>query len=250
MPFGAQPRGAPKLAVFWYLVGIAGLAMSLTLLFLSMRAVMDIGGMCAEGGPYVPVRSCPEGAPLATMAGMFGLFIFGGLALWSGGLLGGSYWGLVLLAWPVLFVSLGWNFLEYGLSPPGVVPEEQGIVWGWIVCGVVFMAMGAGPLLLLPWFRSSTSGTAQSVRFQANTLARRDQGAAGSIPYLAVIEPGSQGEASGGDRRGDLVDRLERLAALREQGALTADDYESAKRSVLESASAGDDARAGEGSAP
>ena len=32
-------------------VGLVVLTASITLLFLGMRAVMDIGGMCAEGGP-------------------------------------------------------------------------------------------------------------------------------------------------------------------------------------------------------
>ena len=37
--------------VLFYAVGVTGLAMSLTLVFLSMRAVMDVGGFCADGGP-------------------------------------------------------------------------------------------------------------------------------------------------------------------------------------------------------
>ena len=51
-----------------------------------------------------------------------------------------------LLAWPALFLSLGWNFLEFGFDPPG---EDDGLVWGWIVCGVVFWLMGGLPLFAL-----------------------------------------------------------------------------------------------------
>ena len=36
-----------------YLLGVAGLAFCITLLWLGMRAVMDLGGFCASGGPYV-----------------------------------------------------------------------------------------------------------------------------------------------------------------------------------------------------
>ena len=52
-----------------YLVGVAGIAAGITLLFLGMRAVMDVGGMCAEGGPYVIEQHCPEGAALAMLLG-------------------------------------------------------------------------------------------------------------------------------------------------------------------------------------
>jgi hypothetical protein len=44
---------------------------------------------------------------------------------------------LLIPMWAVLFASLGWNFLEYGVTTDG------GPVWGWIICGVVFWAMAA-----------------------------------------------------------------------------------------------------------
>ena len=81
--------------VLLYAVGVAGLAMSLTLVFVSMRAVMDVGGFCAEGGPYVIETHCPEGVPLLITGGIFGLFIFGGLMAWKGSIIGGPYGGLV-----------------------------------------------------------------------------------------------------------------------------------------------------------
>ena len=59
--------------VVLYAVGVAGLAMCLTLVFLAMRAVMDVGGFCAEGGPYVIETHCPEGVPLVLIGGIFGL---------------------------------------------------------------------------------------------------------------------------------------------------------------------------------
>ncbi len=129
-----------------YLVAVAGLAASLTVVFLSMRAVLDIGGFCAEGGPFVIETHCPEGVPLLITGGIFGLFGFGGLMAWKGSQLGGPFGVLVLLAWPALFLSLGWNFLEYGLWPPG---PAQGIVWGWLIPGIIFMLMGGLPLLAL-----------------------------------------------------------------------------------------------------
>ncbi|HWH24361.1 MAG TPA: hypothetical protein VNW68_05640 [Candidatus Limnocylindria bacterium] len=45
------------------------------------RAVLDIGGLCAEGGPFVIAHPWPEGVPLVIVGGIFGLFVFGGLTL-------------------------------------------------------------------------------------------------------------------------------------------------------------------------
>ena len=62
----------------------------------------------------------------------------------------GSGWaGLVSLAWPALFLSLGWNFLEFGLKPPGAEPGE--LAWGWLICAVVFGLMGGVPLVFGIW---------------------------------------------------------------------------------------------------
>jgi hypothetical protein len=38
---------------------VTGLSACITLVFLGMRAVMDIGGACADGGPYVSANPCP-----------------------------------------------------------------------------------------------------------------------------------------------------------------------------------------------
>ena len=127
-----------------YLVGVAGLAACIAIVFLAMRAVMDIGGFCAEGGPYVIETHCPEGVPLLMTVAFPGGFAFGGMTVYFGSRISGPSAAAVLLAWPALFLSLGWNFLEYALWPPG----GAGLVWGWLICGVVFVAMGGGPLLI------------------------------------------------------------------------------------------------------
>ena len=47
--------------------------------------------------------------------------------------------------WWLLFGSLGWNFLEYGLF-------SGDVMWGWVVCGVLFEAMALPALWFqLPW---------------------------------------------------------------------------------------------------
>ena len=125
-------------------VGVGGLALCITLVFLGMRAVMDIGGACADGGPYVSAQSCPDGSTPALLLGIFGLFLFGGIAAVYGIRLGGIWAAAPLFAWSGLFLSLGWNFLDYGLfSPPG----DETVIWSWLFCGVIFVAMGLAPLV-------------------------------------------------------------------------------------------------------
>ncbi len=125
-------------------VGVGGLALCITLVFLGMRAVMDIGGACADGGPYVSAQSCPDGSTPALLLGIFGLFLFGGIGAIYGSRLGGIWAAAPLFAWSGLFLALGWNFLDYGLFNP---PGDETVIWGWLLCGVIFVAMGLAPLL-------------------------------------------------------------------------------------------------------
>jgi hypothetical protein len=126
-----------------YLLGAAGLTACIVVVFLAMRAVMDIGGFCAEGGPYEIETHCPQGVPLLMTLAFPGLFVFAGLMIWRGSPIGGPYQAAVFFAWPALFLSLGWNFLEYGMNPPG----DAGLEWSWLLCAVIFVAMGGVPLI-------------------------------------------------------------------------------------------------------
>ncbi len=217
MTFGAAPGDADRLPigrVAVYLLGVAVLAGSLTLLFLSMRAVLDIGGACASGGPYVPLVECPEAVvvmtPLSIFAGIAGVF----LMLWGGAALGGRWISLIFLAWPALFLSLGWNFLQYGFFPP---EGADGWVWSWIFCGVLFVLMGAVPLVgAIGMIHDESDGSRAFAR--GHVLVR-------PTPSLPTVD------APTTDR--DLVDRLERLADLRRRGDITSEEYELATARLL-----------------
>lgn len=123
-------------------VCMVGIGAAFTALFFSMRSVMDIGGRCYSGNVGIDpavVQQCPDG-----VAGLMIGAIFGGLILIGIYAFNAVGPNLTLLAWPALFLSLGWNFLEYAFSPPD---GSDGIVWGWLICGILFVLMGGLPLV-------------------------------------------------------------------------------------------------------
>lgn len=119
------------------------LAGCMTLLFQAMRGVLDLGGMVASGGPYAIEHPAPGWVwlfPVSIVTGMlagFGCMLFQRRT-------GGP--PLHLLAWPALFGSLGYNFIDYAFNPPG---EGSGVVAAWLICGILFVGMGAAPLILV-----------------------------------------------------------------------------------------------------
>lgn len=113
----------------------------LALLFFGMRGVMELGGFVAQGGPYEIAHPAPDWVWVVPVS-IVGGFLVGGINLVAAHRAGG--YTLVLPVWCVLFLSLGWNFLEYGVRPPG----GDGLAWGWLVCAALFVVMGLAPLLL------------------------------------------------------------------------------------------------------
>jgi hypothetical protein len=188
-----------------------------------MRAVMDVGGFCAEGGPYEIQTHCPQGVAVLLPLAIFGGIGAAALMAWKGAQIGGVHAGLVALAWPALFISLGWNFLEYALFPP---PPDSGIVWGWLIPGVIFVIMGAVPLVgLLPSRRAGVGGGGGGTTDSPTDLLR--------VRKRLLNDLVSTAHERGWGVQDDLVTKLERLAALRESGAISADEFEQAKRAVL-----------------
>ena len=171
-------------------LSLAGVACGLTLVYLSMRAVMDVGGFCAEGGPFDIETHCPQGVPGIMVGGLLGglvlAFVYVGVAVWRG------IPSFAMLLWPALFLSLGWNFLEYAFDPPGA---GGGVVWGWLICGIVFMLMGGLPLLvMLPATIRGFTRDAEA----ASRLARRHA----ARPDAASRGPGAAGDGNAGGHGG------------------------------------------------
>ncbi len=114
-------------------------AFFLTILWFAMRGLLERGGAVATGGPYEIAHPAPGYTwvvPLAVIACVV-------IALWSLGTFthGRGKSSLVaLLFWPVVFVSLGWNFLEFGIFRTG----SNGLAW--TICGAVFLIMAPIPI--------------------------------------------------------------------------------------------------------
>lgn len=164
-PATASPGPSPRDRV-GYLVGAFLMAAGITLVWLGMRAVMDMGGACASGGAYEIATPCPGGVGLVMILAFPMGFVGLGIVVWTGVRLGGPWPALAALAWPALFLSLGWNVVEYGLFPPfGGGPEL-----GWLVPGVVFLLMGGIPL----WLFVAARGDAPIVPGVPGTRARSE----------------------------------------------------------------------------
>jgi uncharacterized membrane protein SirB2 len=126
-----ERRVTPWKASAVTVVSVLVVAVSLTWVYLVMRSVMNVGGSCADGGPYVSAQPCPDGTVLMAV-GVPVLIIFAMIGTVSASSVGAP--NLLVPMWGVLFGTLGWNFLEYAFIGPD-------IVWGWLVCGVMFWAM-------------------------------------------------------------------------------------------------------------
>lgn len=137
-----RPSPARMAASLGVLITLAAVACAITLLFLGVRGVLDIGGSCVGLGPFDGKRPCPDGVPMAIAAA-----IAVGLACaWANIRLAMKYRVgsmLILVAWPGLFLSLAYNFVDFGVSPP----SDEGVVWPWLICGGVLGLVGAAPLM-------------------------------------------------------------------------------------------------------
>ena len=140
-----------------------------------------------------------------------------------------------VFAWSALFLALGWNFLDYGFDAPG-----GGTSAGWLVCGFVFVAMGGVPLVGVLWKTAArwalwgpTEDRPTPSRRRVPTPASKAAGGLVLAPSPQVTmtipvptEPPAEPER-------DVVDRLERLADLRERGLLDEQEYDRVKEKIL-----------------
>lgn len=137
-----EPPGLGRLSALWLgtALAAAGVAAGITAVYVGMRDLMEeSGGTCASGGPYVIANECSSGQVVLLLGGIVALLVFTALHAamehWADG---------PRIGWPavmgVLFLALGWNFIDLGLDPP----RDDGSATGWLVSGVVFWLMALG----------------------------------------------------------------------------------------------------------
>jgi hypothetical protein len=190
-------------------VGLAGSVACLTILYLSMRSVMAVGGTCASGNtPYAIRTPCPTGVP-----GLMTGSIFLGLAFLFLYALNAIGPNLVFLAWPALFLSLGWNFLDFGLNPPA--GSSGG---GWLVCAVVFILMGGVPLVI--GIMAVVKGSESKLR---TVDAARVRAVGAKTRSLLTSKPSAGSDA----------DDIRKLDDLRVSGQLSQSEYDAARAAAL-----------------
>jgi hypothetical protein len=120
-------------------------------------------------------------------------------------------------------MSLGWNFLQFAFNPP----VGNGVVYGWLICGIVFELMGIPPL----WFMFKTVGLApQSTRVRTLLAPPGTKAMATALRAVADLRKAATAASS---TKGDMVSELERLDALHKSGGLSDDEYDKAKRRLL-----------------
>ena len=228
-------------------VGFLTFSFGLTLLFHGMRAVMEVGGACSSGGPYVSAQPCPSGTGY-----LFVGFVACGLGaslILAGAIPRGPR--LLVFTWSSLFGALGWNFLDYGVFSD----EQRGGSVGLIICAVLFGLMAGAPLLSAVIDPKRTfwgdddevDRTATSVRSGRLRVRVGPDGftfpTSGPLRGVTVSGPGEvfvpppddggPGPGSGGSAPDDLVENLERLSAMQRSGALTDEEFARAKERLL-----------------
>ena len=207
------------------LIGFGLLAFAWVALGYSIYQLLQIG-TCASGGPYVSARPCPGGIERLILM-IFGgvIALLAGAWIYSGrGKAPGSDKAprnelIVIWVWTGIFWSIAAGSLLAVWGPdanPGPGAKEGGLIVGFL-----FVLMGAGGLLVLG--RRGTGGRAAGGP------------AAGPVPVGASL-PGGARLAKAYARRMpgvDPVDRLERLAALRDKGAISEAEFQQLKREVM-----------------
>ena len=169
----------------WRVIGSAAswliFAFSFTVFCLGILGVLQVGGTCADGGPYVIAVHCPENTDIFTIGG-----IYGGLAAVFVALLIARGFGtrLVVLAWLILFLTLSIPFMLAGLP--------------FIVIGIVFVIMALVPLVI-EWRAAGPQRTFLGITDAAGHRFRERDGARPAMMSPGIPNPPDAVPATPGD---------------------------------------------------
>lgn len=128
--------------------------------------------------------------------------------------------------------------------------ESEGKAWVSALAGNVLARLGANALKLIPGIGSIIGGLSMSILSGASTyaigqVAARHFEAGGTFgnldmnaarrAYEEELERGKQVATSMSSQNKDALDKLERLAKLKEKGVISAEDFEEQKKRILAS---------------
>lgn len=155
-------------------------SLCLTLLYQGMRAILYLGGFVASGGPYAIAHPAPDWVWLIPVAVI--LMVITMLAGMAGGAKSRGP-NLMALAWPAVFLALGWNFLKFGLG----LPTNGRPAVGWLICALLFLPMGGLPLwiILKSFFHNRKENRAAGTPSPWGSLLLQALSAAAGI-FLAI----------------------------------------------------------------
>lgn len=126
-------------AVFFTLATLFALSVLCGMVIMAALAVINVGGYCAEGGPYVIAQHCPKGSAVVLSVGFPLMFLIGFLYMMAKPL---SWPSTIGWLWPVLFVGMAIAFFIGASNAPG------GIGWAAIVTGIIMLVIGLVPVLV------------------------------------------------------------------------------------------------------
>ncbi len=115
----------------------------------ALAGVRDVmikdGGSCGSGGPYVIAQRCSSADIRLLLVGILGGLVAAVVYGSGTAALSRSAPSAGLLCWVAGFGALGWSFLSLVITPPA----GQGRSIGWLISGVVFLALALGGLVPL-----------------------------------------------------------------------------------------------------
>jgi hypothetical protein len=201
-------------------------------------------GTCASGGPYEIARECPSGTErlgLAIPVALTGMFI-GVAVYWMRGRAPGSDRdprpgiGIVVM-WAGIFLGIAFACF-WGVWGPDANPGPGGELGGLIV-GFLFVPMGIGGSVMFWHLAPSATGGMKAAGMGVSQLWDITKAArSGDLDRIVEVSGAPAASAGASQWRtgggGDAVSELERLAALKRDGAISDAEFERLKRQVLD----------------
>ena len=226
------------------IIGVAMLLFGSVLLGVGMHHLIKTGTCSSTGysSHYGPVPYCPAGT------GWWILFVIGGIFMAViGGLVSGGPSAMLIV--PAVFAGIGIGALTIAFdSSASSSSKTFGIIFGgaFAVCGLVPLLIWGISALRRTGARTPPSGlsptalkgdpimgayaSGQAAPPTATTVSAFGTPATFSTQ---VVPTATASPAAGASASGDALDKLAKLAKLRDQGALTDDEFNREKAKLL-----------------